>query len=183
MGLSKLSIWVRDPRHPLHPYMASGHSFKVRIFTADFVPLHFGVIHNGVFNLTHPGPMGGRVHGQVDVPPGSYIIMGYAACLNVVTDFTMIQVGCDQEVCVNLLPKHMYLCLRYLIEALHHLQRLGPRYKTGTIQPLKLPDRLLEGVLKNLEELGNAFPKEEMLEMLRVSEADLKDIMEEAKPQ
>jgi len=61
--------------------------------------------------------------------------------------------------------------------------RLGPRYKTGTIQPLKLPDKLLEGVLKNLEELGNAFPKEEMLEMLRVSEADLKDIMEEAKPQ
>jgi len=183
LGLSKLSIWIRDPRHPLHPYMASGHSFRVRILTADLVPLHFGPVHNGMYNLTHPGPMGGRVHGQVEVPPGCYFIIGYAPCFNVVTDLAMTQVGCDQEVCVNLLPKHMHLCILYLVEALHHLQKLGPRYKTGAIQPLKLPERLLENTLKNLEELGNVFPKEEMLEALRVSEADLKDIMDEAKPQ
>ena len=182
MGLSKLSIWVRDPHHPIHPYAASGHSFKIKILTADYMPLHFGAVHNGVFKLTHPGPRGGRVHGQVEVPPGCYIVLAYAPCFNVVTDFAMAQVGCDQEVCVNLYPKHMHFCIIYLLEALHHLQHLGPRYVTGAPQ-LKLREPLLEAAVKSLKELSDSFPREEMIEMMRVSEADLKELMEEAKPQ
>jgi len=146
------------------------------------MPLHFGAVHNGVYALTQPGPHGGRVHGQVEVPPGCYIVIGYAPCFNVVTDFAMAQVGCDQEVCINLYPKHMHLCILYLLDAIHYMQRLGPKYTAGATQ-LKAQDRLLEAASKSLRELSEAFPREEMIETLRVSEADLKELMEEAKPQ
>ncbi|MFH0850177.1 MAG: hypothetical protein V1924_04465 [Candidatus Bathyarchaeota archaeon] len=44
MGLSTLSIWVRDPYSPLLPYQSSGHSFRACILTADYKPLHFGAV-------------------------------------------------------------------------------------------------------------------------------------------
>ena len=107
----------------------------------------------------------------------------YAPCYNIVTDFTITQVRCDHEVCVNLYSKHKRFCILYLIEELHNLQHLGPRYVTGAPQPLKLADKLIENTMKDLRELGEAFPREEMIEALKVSEADLKELMEEAKPQ
>lgn len=182
MGLSRLSIWVRDPYSPLLPYQSSGHSFRACILTADYKPLHFGAVQHGLLALTHPGPRGGMVHGQVEVPPGCYMVVGFAACKNVVTDFALVQVCCGQEVCVNLVTKTLATCRGQLVWALSLAYQAGSKYKPASEEGSRIPKELAGKAIEVLEELSKYLPKDHVLPALPI---DLKELLrrvdEEAK--
>ena len=159
MGMSKLSIWVRDTEHPCLPYQSTGHSYFVMILTCDLQPLNFGPVNNGWFALTEKGPKGGRVHGQVEVPPGCYIVIGFATCKNVTTQMAMVQAPCNQEACVNLLPTKVQTCVNGLIMALKIAQILGPNFKPSS--PARdLPKQVVSNTQKSLEELLQHLPED-----------------------
>ncbi|MCW4050724.1 MAG: hypothetical protein NWE89_13420 [Candidatus Bathyarchaeota archaeon] len=171
--MSKLNFWIRDPYHPLLPYQSSGHNFRVVILTADYKPLNFGAVHHGVFALTHQGPRRGKVHGQVEVPPGCYIVVGYASCKNVLTDFALVQVGCGKEVCVNLITKTMATCRNQLIWALNLAYKAGNQYKPASEEGSKIPKKVAGKVLEALKELGEYLPEDHVTPALPIDEEEL----------
>jgi hypothetical protein len=160
MGMSKLSIWVRDTAHPCLPYQSTGHSFYAIIWTCDLQPLSFGRVKNGLFPLTDLGAGGGRVHGQVEVPPGCYIVVAYATCKNVFTDFAMVQVGCNDEACVNLLTKSATTCLGVQIVTLKIAQYLGPNYNPASPAGREIPKEVLANAIASLEKLRTYLPED-----------------------
>jgi hypothetical protein len=176
MGLSKLSIWVRDTAHPCIPYQSTGHSYIAVIFSCDLQPLHFGSVKNGLYPLTDPGKGGGRIHGQVEVPPGCYIIVGVATCKNIYTDMAMIQVGCDQEVCVNLITKSLSTCTGQIIAALNIAQVLGPGYAPSSPAGKAIPKEVLSKAIGALEELSKHIPKDHILPAIPISIEELKSM-------
>ncbi len=178
MGLSKLSIWVRDTVHPCIPYESTGHSFMVAILCCDLQPLHFGSVKNGLYPLTDPGKGGGRIHGQVEVPPGCYIIIGAATCKNIFTDMAMVQVGCDQEVCVNLITKSLSTCTGQIIAALNIAQYLGPAYAPSSPAGKEIPKEVLSRAIGALEELLKHIPKDRILPAIPISIEELKHMAE-----
>lgn len=180
MGMSKLCIWVRDTAHPCLPYQSTGHSFYAIIWTCDLQPLHFGRVKNGLFPLTDPGKLGGRVHGQVEVPPGCYVVVAYATCKNVFTDFAMVQVGCNDEVCVNLLPRSVATCLGQLVYALNVAQWLGPVYSPGSPAGREIPKEALSNAIASLNKLRDYLPEDTITPRL-LSLDELKKLVEEKK--
>ncbi len=104
MGSSELRILIKDPNYPCKPYERTGHWFKVDIMhcNGDFLKWN-GIIYRGY-------PLKRRIHDQVKVPPGCYVVRAYAPCGNVTTQTAVIQVCCDQIVCVNLLATNPRFC-------------------------------------------------------------------------
>lgn len=180
MGMSKLSIWVRDTSHPCLPYQSTKHSWYAVIWTCGLQPLHFGRVKNGFFPLTDPGKLGGRVHGQVEVPPGFYIVVAYATCKNIFTDFAMVQVGCDDEACVNLLPKSAATCLGQLVTTLKVAQWLGPGYNPGCPAGREIPKETLSNAIASLEKLREYLPEDTITPRI-VSMDELKKIADTEK--
>lgn len=178
MGMSKLSIWVRDTAHPCLPYQSTGHSWYAVIWTCDLQPLHFGRVKNGFFALTTPGKLGGKVHGQVEVPPGCYLVVAYATCKNVFTDFAMVQVGCNVETCVNLLPKAASTCLGQLVVTLNVAKWLGPGYSPSCPAGREIPTEVLSNAITSLEELRKYLPEDTITPRL-VSMDELKKLAKE----
>jgi len=178
MGMSKLSIWVRDTSHPCLPYQSTGHSWIAIILTCDLQPLYFGAVKNGVYPLTDPGKAGGRVHGQVDVPPGCYIVLAVATCKNIYTDMAMVQVCCNEETCVNLIPKSLSTCSGQLITALNIASILGPGYAPSSPAGQEIPKEVISRAISALEELRKRLPEDTILPRLPVSLDDLKKMAE-----
>jgi hypothetical protein len=119
MADSIMSITIRDARRPCAPYQSSTHSFKVYIYHCDGKPLFWKGVNfrTGVW-LTERGQMRGLIHGQFKVPPGCYLIRALAPCHNVVTEWAYVGVGCNETVCVNLLPSSVRNCMQRLVAAL-----------------------------------------------------------------
>jgi hypothetical protein len=119
MADSLLSVTVRDTEHPCAPYQSTGHTFFVQIFHCDGKPLFWnGVDFRGPVPLETPGQRQGRIHGQFKVPPGCYLVRSIASCKNVVTDWAWVNVGCDQTVCVDLVPPSVIHCIHRVIAGL-----------------------------------------------------------------
>lgn len=172
--MSRLSIWVRDTSHPCLPYQSTGNSWIAIILTCDLQPLYFGAVKNGVYPLTDPGKAGGRVHGQVDVPPGCYIVLAVATCKNIYTDMAMVQACCNEETCVNLIPKSLSTCTGQIITALNIASILGPGYAPSSSAGKEIPKEVISRAISALEELGKHLPVDTILPRLPVSQNDLK---------
>lgn len=101
-----------DERHrPPVPTVSEQRTHWIAIIhTCGLEPLSYGQVNNGIFPLTEAGKAGGKVHGQVDVPPGCCIVLAVATCKNVYTDMAMVQAGCDQTACLNLITKRLCTC-------------------------------------------------------------------------
>jgi hypothetical protein len=119
MADSTLSITVRDTTHPCAPYQTTKHSFRVQIFHCDGTPLFWnGIDYTDGVRLNVRGAKGGLIHGQVKVPPGCYLVRAFAWCNNVETDWAYVGVGCDQTVCVNLIPTAFRHCIKRVLAGL-----------------------------------------------------------------
>lgn len=143
MADSTLSIIIRDPAHPCAPYQSTRHSFRVQIFHCDGTPLFWKGVNLGLpgFWLVEPGAKGGRIHAQVKVPPGCYLVRAIATCKNVITDWAYVGVGCDQTVCVNLTIPTVRHCVQRTIAALH----------LGTLDPPEGERRVVEQMPEEVE--------------------------------
>lgn len=181
MGLSKLSIWVKDTAHPCLPYQSTAHSWIAIILSCDLQPLSYGAVNNGVFALTDKGKAGGRIHGQVDVPPGCYIVVAVATCKNIYTDMAMVQVGCNQEACVSLITKSLSTCTGELIAALNIATILGPGYAPSSPPGREIPREVISKALTALEELRKNIPEDIILPKLPISLDELKKMAEKEK--
>ncbi|AEA47164.1 hypothetical protein [Archaeoglobus veneficus] len=104
MGSSILDILIRDPNFPCAPYRRTGHQFYVDIMHCDGSFLEWKGIKYRKHKLAQ------RIHDQVEVPPGCYVVRGYAPCGNVVTQTTVVEVCCNEVVCVNLLATSPRFC-------------------------------------------------------------------------
>jgi len=181
---SILSITIRDPEHPCMPYERTGHSFWVQIFHCDFTPLFWKGVTYLNYLLDTRGKSNGFIHGQIKVPPGSYLIRAFATCKNVVTDFAMVEVGCDKTVCVNLLPTTVDYCLARAVVGI-----IG-----GTVDPpggddsvKKLHPKEANEAVKAIDALREKLPKDPLpppptLEELEKLEGQLKRKLESTKP-
>jgi hypothetical protein len=122
---SLLSITVRDTTFPCAPYRTTEHSFLVDIFNCDGLPLFW----KGLTYISHPldtaGAAGGRVHGQVKIPAGSYLVRAKAQCKNVVSDWAWVNVGCDETVCVDIVLPSVRDCINRVLAGL----------QLGTVDP------------------------------------------------
>lgn len=101
---SKMKFVVRDSNNPCKPYASTGHSFFAAVFNCD------KTVH-AVVPMTGAGPRGGKIYGTAKVPSGTYIVVGLATCKNVWTNTALVVVGCEQDVCVNLIPRRFEQCV------------------------------------------------------------------------
>lgn len=118
MGVSKLGIMVKDIRSPCTPYHSTGHWFLADIFHCDpRIPFTPGDPSIPPTPLTWNGTtfigyrLRGRIHDQIEVPPGCYLIRARAKCGNVVTQLAFVEVGCEETKCVTLIPTTVQYCL------------------------------------------------------------------------
>jgi len=139
---SIISILVRDKDHPCSPYFTTGHWFYIDVFTCDGTYLTW----KGITYKRYP--LRERIHDQIKVPPGCYIIRGYAPCLNVTCELAMVVVGCDETVCVNLLPTGVRTCIGRLVTALQL-----PEIRN------KIPQQV-EAAVKALKEVAEYLPRD-----------------------
>lgn len=162
MGYSKLDITIRDRDHPCAPYFTTGHSFTVDIRYCD------GTYFKRAY------PLRDRVHDQIEVPPGSYIIRGYAWCNNILTDLAMVNVGCDQTVCVNLLPTTVRDCWWRAV--------VGALFGT-TSAPIKekVPAEVLDKLVRTINEALKYLPKDVF--PFELTEEELRERLLKAKPE
>lgn len=169
--LPELSIWIRDTKHPCLPYQSTGHSWYAAIFTCDLQPLTFGKVNGGLVPLDVPGAARGKIHGQVKVPPGCYIVFGVATCKNVFTDFAYVQARCEGVTCVNLLTRRMTTCAGQLIFALKVAQNIGGGYAFNCAAEADKapPPEVLERAIGALEELQKHMPPDPVGEAMPVS--------------
>ena len=167
MSMSEMSIWVRDANNPCLPYHSTSHSFVALILSCSLKPLSFGKVKDGVVHLDKPGAAGGRVHGQVKVPPGCYIVVAYARCKNVFTNLAYVQVGCDQTVCVNLLPKRVSQCVGELVATIREAQQQGATNYSFASPPRKdVPEDVLEEAAHALGRLEEALGQDPFFDAL-----------------
>jgi hypothetical protein len=133
MGASRLSIIIRDVYHPCAPYFSTGHWFYVDIINCDGTYLTW----NGTLYRKYKLRQG--IHDQIEVPPGCYIVRGYAWCNNVTCELAMVVVGCDETACVCLLPTGVRTCIARLITALQlpEIERKIPQHVENAIKALK----------------------------------------------
>ena len=148
MADSTLSILVRDRKKPCSPYFTSGHQFYVDILHCDFTPLKW----KGTTYLHYK--LREKIHDQIKLPPGCYIIRSYAHCNNVVTEMAMVQVGCNSIVCVNLLPTTVRYCIERAL--------VGLRYGTASTMMIseKIPEDKLNKAIEALESVKEYLPKD-----------------------
>jgi len=172
MGTGRLSIWVRDTEHPCLPYQSTAHTWYAAIVTCDLQPLAWGAVQNGIFKLNVRGKLGGMVHGQVEVPPGCYIVIGFATCKNILTDWATVQVGCGEEVCVNLLPRTLTRCTGEILYALNVASVLGPAY-SPSCPAMEIPAEVIRRSIHAMEELRKYLPEDRVLPALPITLEEL----------
>ena len=118
MGLSKLNVWVSDTDDPCS---VSDRTWYVTIFDCDGNVLQWG----GKNYVVMQAPFG---HLEVDVPPGCYYIKAVwsfwllqgpriAYRVNHFTDAAIVQVCCDQHVCVKLFNPSIHRCGHIFVRA------------------------------------------------------------------
>ena len=80
--------------------------FRVNVYNPS------GSIRTGV-----PAPEG---HASIDLPPGRYMVTGTYGGIyaNFDTNENLVNVGCDQRVCVTLIPRSLHSCVWWLYIAL-----------------------------------------------------------------
>lgn len=64
-----------------------------------------------------PAPNG---HALIDLPPGRYLVVGtlYGVYVNFDSNETIVNVGCNQRVCVTIIPRSLHFCVWWLTAAL-----------------------------------------------------------------
>lgn len=161
--MSRLNIWVRDTVHPLLPYQSTGHSYRAIIASCEtpLTPLSYGAVNNGVFPLTDTGPAGGKVHGEVEVPPGTYLVRAWATCKNVFTSWAWVQVCCGETACVNLITNRFRHCvtdtqLVALLAAWCQTQNIP--FSPGS-NAIDIPPEVLKRAAEALGELAKHLPE------------------------
>jgi len=142
MADSIISIVVRDKDHPCAPYFTTGHWFYVDVLNCDGTYLRWKGVTYRRYRLRE------RIHDQIKVPPGCYIIRGYAPCLNVTCELAMVVVGCNETVCVCLLPTGVRTCIVRLTAALQL-----PEIRR------KIPEKV-EVAIKALKEVAKYLPRD-----------------------
>ena len=187
MGMSKLNIWIRDTVHPLLPYQSTAHSYRAVILSCETppTPLDYGAVSGGVFPLTDPGPAGGKIHGEVEVPPGTYLVRAWATCKNVWTSWAWVQAPAGKMVSVNLITNRFRECLSEarVVAILaawcaHHGIPFRPGCPPADIPPdvLERAAEAMQNVEKHLEEPYEGYDEgliqafEEMKELAERSE-------------
>lgn len=162
MADSILSITIRDTEHPCAPYQSTTHTFFVEIFHCDGKPLFWkGVNYGKPFPLDVPGEKGGRIHAQVKVPPGCYLVRGIASCKNVVTDWAWVEVGCDQTVCVNLVPPSVIHCINRVVAGLM-LGTVDPP-EAGEATVAQIMPREVKEAVELLNKIADRLPRDVQL--------------------
>jgi hypothetical protein len=156
--MSMLRIVVRDSINLCKPYSSSAHSFLVGVFNCD------KTIH-AVKLLTGIGPGGGRIYGEVEVPAGSYYVVGFATCKNVWTNTAMVVVGCEQVVCVNLVPRRFEQCMGEFRHAIIAALASGAGGYSFSSPEREIPPEMIEALHETrgaLERLGKFLPEFDM---------------------
>lgn len=167
-----LSITVRDVRKPCAPYFLTGHWFFIDILHCDFTPLTWhGRTYRG-YALRQ------RIHDQIRVPPGCYIIRGYATCYNVVLELAMVQVPCNSTVCVSLLPTTVRFCIdRAILGILHGTFVMSEETRISE----KAPKEKINAAIRALEEIKGLLPKDELPYGLPVTPEELEKMAKREK--
>jgi len=174
--MSKLNVVVRDALHPCKPYSSSSHSFLVAVFNCDLTLLL-------AKPLTGVGPGGGRIYGEFAVPSGCYLLVGYATCKNVVTNWTMVVAGCGEDVCVNLIPRRFEQCVSELhtgISAAIAAAASGYSFSSPEVPVGDELRKALEAARASLASLARLLPRYEQpltADMLKRAEAP-KELLE-----
>lgn len=113
MGTAKLNIWFRDLKcRPFYNLWDNPGYDWVEIYNC--LGERIAHVHTPV----------NEAHVVVEVPPGCYMITGWVCehrprmHLNGPTERAMVIVGCDQEVCVNLIVPTIDACTRNLVNAM-----------------------------------------------------------------
>lgn len=161
MADSILSITIRDSAHPCAPYQSTGHTFFGQIFHCDGKPLFWKGVNFLRFPLDVPGQKGGRIHAQVKVPPGCYLVRAFATCKNVVTDWAWVQVCCDETVCVNLVPPSVIHCIQRTIAGLSLGTVDPPQAKDATVAEI-MPREVQEAIAA-LRKVADKLPRDPQL--------------------
>jgi len=143
---STISILVRDKDHPCAPY-SGVHQFAVDILNCDGTYLTWkGVTYRG-YRLRE------RIHDQIKVPPGCYIIRGHSMvpCTNIECELAMVVVGCDETICVCLLPTGVFTCTI----------RLRPALQLALEVPeIRKAERQVTAAIKALDDVAKYLPKD-----------------------
>ena len=168
MADSTISILVRDKDNPCRPY-PSPLQFLVDILHCDGTYLTWKGITYRAYALR------GGIHDQVKVPPGCYILRAYHPCgPNVNTQYAMAIVGCNETVCVNLLPTGLWTCTGNLIVALQVPVAIYPEAIMR-----KIPKKV-EAAIKALEEVKEYVPRDEFPPPLPVTIKEMAELVKEA---
>lgn len=173
MADSILSITVRDSKHPCSPYFQTQHQFFVDILHCDGKPLTW----KGITYVTYP--LKERIHDQIRVPQGCYIVRGYSYhCPNVVLELAMVHVPCKATVCVSLLPTPVRYCLDQAIIGLKAGTDVGKgeEREIGEV----VPERKIRAAISALEEVKKDLSKYEFPYKLPVSLEELEKMQKEA---
>lgn len=162
MADSIVSITVRDTEHPCAPYQSTQHTFFVQIYNCDGKPLFWkGVNFGRPIPLQEPGHQGGRIHGQFKVPPGSYLVRSIASCKNVITDWAWVGVGCDETVCVDLVPPSVIHCIQRVIAGLL-LGTVDPP-EAGEQTVAQLAPKEVQEAVEALTRVADRLPRDRQL--------------------
>jgi hypothetical protein len=162
MADSTLSVTVRDTGHPCAPYQSTAHTFFLQIFHCDGKPLFWrGVNFGKPVPLELPGHGGGRIHGQFKVPSGCYLVRAIASCKNVITDWAWVNVGCDETVCVDLVPPSVIHCINRVIAGLQLGTVDPPEASEQTVAQL-VPKEVQEAV-EVLARIAERLPRDPQL--------------------
>jgi len=169
MGSSEIRILIKDPDYPCKPYRNPHKQFWVDIMhcNGDFLEWE-GITYNRY-------PLKNKIHAQIKAPPGCYLVRAVGTCSNVSTQTAVIQVCCDQIVCVNLLVTNPRFCFTMARLALHPILLPNvPRDRIlnaveaieGVIEYLprdrlaEIPDNLLDVLLKKEKKLQRRTVKQ-----------------------
>lgn len=150
MGTATLNVWVRDKDFPCKPDMRW--VWSVDVFICDGQPLYWcGTRYYGAHKTRHG-------HVEIEVPPGCYIVRartGSSGHHNLFTHVTMVDVGCDESACVNLVPPGAWTCGQQWNHALRFQAAIGH-------VPRELAQAAVEANQAVLEHLPrDAFPEED----------------------
>jgi hypothetical protein len=118
MGLSKLNVWLRDEKCKPHVVSKCGY-----VNVCHFDDLFIGF-------ESKPVPVG-AANVELEVPPGCYLVSGCSQlgdsmddCF--LTDKVMVIVGCNQELCVNLIvPELKTRALRDVLPFIRKARLIG----------------------------------------------------------
>jgi hypothetical protein len=95
-----------------------------------------------------PAPAG---RASIDLPPGRYLVTAtYGGIyVNFDSNETLVNVGCDQRVCVTIIPRSFHYCVWWLYTALELIQQkpdLAPAVAEHAGEAVALLKRLEEAV-------------------------------------